>query len=179
MLKRSHLLTLLVICFAIVGMSDMALAQEADMIEPANLASEPVVLEFSSGAAGPPTIELLTDGRMTFRITGAGTVTGALAGNLTARVSEVTSNPPPPFHEVTVMFTIETEQGVIEGYYAGSLHRPEGADQADISATGAILSVSGAYADLYLAEVIVNSAVQFVDGRSVGESGTITISARS
>lgn len=41
-----------------------------------------------------------------------------------------------------------------------------------------ILLVSGAYADLYLADVYVSSTVQFADGRSVGESGTMTITAR-
>ncbi|MCC6613099.1 MAG: hypothetical protein IT320_06440 [Anaerolineae bacterium] len=178
MLKRSHFLTLLVVCLAIVGLSGMALAQEADMIEPINLASTPVVVDFSTAAAGPPTIELLTDGRMTFRIMSAGSASGTLAGTITARVSEMTSNPSPPFHQVTVMFTIETEAGMIEGYYAGNFHHPEGEDLATIRATGVILSVSGAYADLYLADVIVSSTVQFVDGRSVGESGTISIFAR-
>jgi hypothetical protein len=76
---------------------------------------------------------------------------------------------------VTVLFTIETEQGMIQGYYAGSLYLAEGSDSASINAAGQILSVSGTYADLYLADVFVNSAVQFVDGRSVGESGTMTI----
>ena len=38
-------------------------------------------------------IEPLTDGRMTFRITAGGEVSGHLQGNITARVSEVTVNP--------------------------------------------------------------------------------------
>lgn len=86
--------------------------------------------------------------------------------------------PAPPLHPVTVMFTIETEDGTLEGFYAGSLYLAEGSDQASIHASGMLLSVSGAYADLYLAEVFVSSTVQFVDGRSVGESGTMTITAR-
>lgn len=155
-----------------------ASAQEGDMIEPLGLSGEPIILEFSTGAAGPPIIEPLADGRMVFRIMAAGEINGAFVGSIAARVSEVTPNPPPPFHPVTVMFTIETEQGQVEGYYAGSLHRPEGADYADITASGLILSVSGVYADLYLADVSVSSQVQFVEGRSVGESGTITIAAR-
>ena len=76
------------------------------------------------------------------------------------------------------MFTIETDLGTLEGYYAGSFYLSEAGDGADIDAYGQILSVSGAYADLYLAEVFVTSQVQFVDGRSVGESGTMTISTR-
>lgn len=147
-------------------------------MEPLNLSDQPVVLEFNTGAAGPPTIEPLTDGRMAFRIMAAGEIRGAFEGSISASVSEVTAMPSPPLHPVTVMFTIETEQGMIQGYYVGSLHLPDGADKADIHASGQIVSVSGAYADLYLADVYVSSQVQFVEGRSVGESGTMTITVR-
>jgi hypothetical protein len=172
------LLHLLAICFTLLGLSGAVAAQDVQPVEPLALASEPVMLEFSVGAAGPPTIEPLTDGRMTFRIQAAGEVTGALDGSISAKVSEVTPAPSPAYHSVTIIFTIETEQGQIEGYYAGSFHQPEGSDQAEITAVGKILSVSGAYADLYLADVYVSSEVQFVDGRSVGESGTMLIAAR-
>jgi len=178
MFKIRPTVKLLIISFAIVSLFGMAQAQEGTMIEPLDFSNAPVTLEFSVGAAGAPTIEPLTDGRMTFRIAAAGTVSGTFDGNITARVSEVTANPSPPFHPVTVMFTIETEQGTIEGYYAGSFHLPAGTDQGSIQASGQILSVSGAYADLYLADVSVSSQVQFVDGRSVGESGTMTLAAR-
>ncbi|MCB9455137.1 MAG: hypothetical protein H6671_04010 [Anaerolineaceae bacterium] len=171
-------LSALALFIVVIGVASMSLAQDIVPVEPLDFSNEPVVLEFSNGAAGPPTIELLTDGRMTFRIAGAGEVSGALSGSLTATISEVTAMPSPPLHPVTVMFTIETEQGVIEGFYAGSLYLAGGSDQADIHAAGMILSVSGAYADLYLADVYVSSTVQFVDGRSVGESGTMTITVR-
>lgn len=169
-------LRMLFVSLIVVGAFSVALAQDVVPVEPLDLSSEPVVLEFTSGAAGPPTVEPLTDGRMTFRIQAAGEVSGALEGSLSALVSEVTVMPSPPLHPVTVMFTIETNDGTIEGFYAGSLYLAEGSDQAAIHAYGRILSVSGAYADLYLADVLVTSAVQFVDGRSVGESGTMTIS---
>ena len=178
MFNRNALLKSLFFCIAIVGMIGVAVAQDDTMIEPLDLSTEPVILEFSTSAAGPPTIEPLADGRMTFRITSVGDVSGAFTGTITGRVSEVTSNPSPPSHAISVMFTIETDQGQIEGYYTGNLYLPEGADQSTISASGQILSVSGAYADLYLADVFVSSHVQFVDGRSVGDSGTMTIATR-
>lgn len=179
-MNRQHFFVpvLVVIFLLMVGALGTVMAQEAEVIEPLNLSGEPVVLEFSVGAAGPPTIEPLSDGRMTFRIAAAGTFTGSFEGSISGRVSEVTAAPPPTLHPVTVMFTLETELGTLEGYYAGSLYRASGADQATITAAGHILSVSGAYADLYLAEVSVSSQIQFVDGRSVGESGTMTIAAR-
>ncbi len=163
---------------AVIGLTSISLAQDIEPVEPLNLSDQPVVLEFSTGAAGPPTIEPLTDGRMAFRIQAAGEVSGTFEGSLSALVSEVTAMPSPPLHPVTVIFTIETQDGTLEGFYAGSLYLAEGSDSASINAAGQILSVSGAYADLYLANVFVSSAVQFVDGRSVGESGTITITVR-
>ena len=174
----SAFVRILVVCFITLSGSSMMFAQDVvpvEPLEPLELSGEPIVLQFSSGAAGPPTVEPLTDGRMTFRIQAAGEVSGAFAGSISAFVSEVTAMPSPPLHPVTVSFTIETEDGTLEGYYAGSLYLAEGSDQAAIQASGLILSVSGAYADLYLADVSVSSTVQFVDGRSVGESGTMTI----
>jgi hypothetical protein len=179
MMNSTHLLVrILLIGITLLGLSSAVLAQDIESIEPLDLSAEPVVLEFSLSAAGPPTIEPLTDGRMAFRIAAAGEVRGDLDGKLSARVSEVTAMPSPPLHPVTVMFTIETELGTLEGYYAGSLHLADGSDQAMVNASGHILSVSGVYADLYLADVFVSSTVQFVDGRSVGESGALTIAAR-
>lgn len=151
----------------------VVLGQDVEPVEPFALSSEPVILEFSTGATGPPTVKPLTDGRITFRISVAGEVTGTINGEITGQVSEVHANP--GFHPVTVMFTIETEQGTVEGFYIGNLYLAEGSDRSSINASGKILSVSGAYADLYLADVFVTSGVQYVDGRSVGESGTMTI----
>jgi hypothetical protein len=170
-------LRVLFVSLIVVGAFNVALAQDMSPVEPLHLSSEPVVLEFSSGAAGPPTVEPLADGRMTFRIQGAGEVSGAFAGSISVLVSEVTAMPSPPLHPVTIMFTIETQDGTLEGFYVGHLYLAEGSDQAVIRGSGSILSVSGAYADLYLADVAVSSTVQFVDGRSVGESGTMTITA--
>jgi hypothetical protein len=179
MMKNLYaVLRVLFVSLIVVGAFSVALAQDVVPVEPLGLSSEPVVLEYSLGAAGPPMIEPLTDGRMTFRIQGAGEVSGALEGSISALISEVTAMPSPPLHPVTIMFTLETEDGTLDGFYAGSLYLAEGSDHAAIHGYGRILSVSGAYADLYLADVFVTSAVQFVDGRSVGESGTMTISAK-
>jgi len=178
MMKNLYaVLRVLVFGFIVAGVFSVTLAQDVVPVEPLALAGEPVVLEYSVGAAGPPTVEPLTDGRMTFRIQAAGEVSGTLGGSISALISEVTAMPSPPLHPVTVMFSIETEDGTLEGFYAGSIYLAEESDQAAIHAYGKILSVSGAYADLYLADVYVSSTVQFVDGRSVGESGTMTITA--
>lgn len=170
--------TMIIMFVVIVG---GVVAQENNMITPLDLSNEPVVVEFSTSAAGPPIIEPLTDGRMAFRITAGGDISGTISGSITARITEVTANPSPVFHPITVMFTIETEVGMMEGYYVGSFIRtdgPDGPDHANVNAAGKILSVSGAYADLYLADVFVTTTVQYEDGRSVADSGTMTIAAR-
>jgi hypothetical protein len=51
---------------------------------------------------------------------------------ITVTVSEVTSMPSPPLHPVSVTFTIQTEHGQAEGYYAGRLHWAEGSNQAAV-----------------------------------------------
>lgn len=69
MMKNLYaVLQVLFVSLIVVGAFSVALAQDVVPVEPLDLSSEPVVLEFSSGAAGPPTVEPLTDGRMTFRI---------------------------------------------------------------------------------------------------------------
>lgn len=175
-MKTLKFLTLIAL-IVMVSVPATISAQDVQPLEPLALSGAPVMLDFNTGAAGPPTVEPLTDGRVTFRIAVAGEVSGDIVGGISGRVSEAYPATQ-AFHFSTVMFVIETEQGVIEGYYAGSFHLQEGASSADIIASGKILSVSGAYADLYLADVFVTSQVQFVDGRSVGESGTMTIAAR-
>ncbi len=178
MFRHSRVLSLFVGLAAMLGVIGPVAAQDFPMVDALDLKNAPVVLEFSTGPAGPPTIEIVTDGRMTFRIDTVGPVSGAFEGTITGTVSEMTANPSPAYHQVTIMFTVETELGSFDGYYAGSFHRPEGADHAQIAAVGKILSVSGAYADLYMADVYVDSAVSYVDGRSTGEAGTMLIAPR-
>lgn len=153
------------------------LAQEQEMTTPLDLAGEPLVLEFFVGAAGPPDFEPLTDGRLVFKVEAEGSVSGAFEGTMRSAITEV--NPDPPiFQGLSITFTIETEDGVLEGYYTGTIYHPEpDAPIATVHAHGQILSVSGAYADLFLADVFVASEVQFVEGRSTGETGTMTITA--
>ncbi len=167
-MKNQNLVqTVAVVLIILAGILGTVSAQEGTMIEPLALSGAPVVLEFGTSAAGlRPSSRRLPHG-LRRRKSGR-----------SWQISEVTPMPSPSYHSVSVIFTIETEQGVIEGYYAGSFHRSDAGDQATINATGHILSVSGAYADLYFADVYVTSTVQFVDGRSTGESGTMTIAAR-
>jgi hypothetical protein len=148
------------------------------MTTPLELSVAPIVLEFDIVAAGPPTISPLDDGRVLFKINAEGSVTGeGRNGTMRSSITEVNPNQP-VYQGIAITFTIESDDGTIEGYYAGSIYHPIDGPIANVSATGKILSVSEAYADLFLADIVVVSKVQFADGRSVGETGTLTISPR-
>jgi hypothetical protein len=154
-------------------------AQDQEMTEPLDLSGQPIVLEFSVGPTGPPTIEPLADGRVLFKINPAGPVTGDLVGTMSSAVTEVNPHPSPIFQPISITFTIETDQGSLDGYYAGTIFVVQGAELvAHINGHGRILSVDAAYADLFLADVFVTSQVQFSNGQGTGESGTMTITAR-
>ncbi|NDJ78705.1 MAG: hypothetical protein GYB65_20845 [Chloroflexi bacterium] len=172
-----RLVSLIIIGVIVLALTGLATAQEPDMTTPLELDDAPLELEFSIGAAGPPTIEPLSDGRVVFKINAEGPVTGALEGTMRSAITEV--NPDPPVYQgIGITFTIETENGMLEGFYSGTIYHPTDAPIATVSGHGQILSVSGAYADLFLADVLVSSEVQFEDGRSTGESGTLTITPR-
>jgi hypothetical protein len=148
------------------------------MIEPLDLANQLLVLEFSTTPTGPPDLEPLSPNRQVFKISARGPVAGALVGEMSASVTEVHTVPPPAHQGIAITFTLETEQGTIEGYYSGSIHLEEGGRKLLINGYGHILSVTGAYAELFLAEVFVSSEVPRVDGRGLGEKGRMTISPR-
>ena len=173
---RLSLLFIVLISLLFVGPSS---GQDQEITEALDLANAPLVVEFNTAAAGPPIFELLTDDRAVFKINAQGTVSGDLDGTMSATITQLNNLVEPGFDPISIPFTIETDQGTIEGYYAGTFyHSSEDAEFAEVSGHGYILSVSGAYADLFLADVFVTSQVQMVDDMGVGESGTMTITSR-
>lgn len=153
-------------------------AQGPDMIEPMQISGGILKLQYEGRPAGPPSVEPLSDNRIVFSIEAAGSVSGDLQGSMTTTISEVHPVPAPPSQWFTAMFVIETENGRIEGFYAGALYRPEGADAAEVHGEGQVLSVSGVFADLYLATVFVQGSVAYQDGIGVGDNGTMVIVPR-
>jgi hypothetical protein len=75
---------------------------------------------------------------------------------------------------LAVTFTIETDVGRIEGYYVGSLYLAAGSRVLTSNGSGQILSVTGVYADLFLAEVFVTGQIT----PDTGSSETMIISPR-
>jgi hypothetical protein len=147
--------------------------------ESLDLANQLLVLEFRTTPTGPPNLEPLSQNRQVFKISARGPVTaGALVGEMSASVTEVHTVPPPAHQGIAITFTLGTEQGTIGGYYSGSIHMVEDGHKWLINGYGQILTVTGAYADLFLAEVFVSSEVPRVDGRALGENGRMTISPR-
>lgn len=114
--------------------------------------------------------------RQVLKITAEGSVSGDMAGHITTSIVEVHSIPAPAHQGIAITFTITTEAGSIDGFYAGSIHVAADQDKLTIHGYGKILSVTAAYADLFLAEVFVSSEVPRIEGLPQGENGRMTLS---
>jgi hypothetical protein len=148
---------------------------------------EVLTLQISAAPTESPTFEDTADGRIVFKVNPVGPVTGDLEGTFSHRVTQVE----PASNEIaigllestTAFFTIETEEGMIEGYYTGAFYFHEDTfPDATVRQRGQVLSVTAAYAELYLADVYYDAMVDFeeVDGSLIplGDSGTMVIAPR-
>lgn len=147
-----------------------------------------LTLHISAAPAEPPIIEDTADGGVVFKVNPVGSVTGDLEGTYSQRITQVDPCPTcePQANQlipIAAFFVIETADGSIEGYYSGAFYASEESfpDQL-LNVHGQILAVTGAYADLYLADVYYDGIVDFeeVDGSLVGlgDSGTLIIAPR-
>ena len=153
-----------------------------DPTDPLALGDELIVLDYSVGPVDPPpSFEMLSDNRAAFTVHAGGSVSGDLEGTITSNIHQVVEDPPsgPPTDSGAATFTIETADGTIEGYYVVTLHGSAGDSAATVNAHGQILAVTGAYADLFLAEVYVTGEVPLdPEGVGTGENGAMTIAPR-
>ena len=152
--------------FLIVGLlmlTTPVFAQESGTTDPLPLSEHLIVLEFNTQNASKPNFEMLTDGRAIFTITASGPVAGDLGGTVTLNISQIVNIPELPLDSLAVTFTIETADGRIEG-----------ASDLVSNGSGQILSVTGVYADLFLAEVFLNGQIH----GGTGSTETMIISPR-
>ena len=149
--------------------------------------SQVLILQTKANPTEPPIIEESDDDQTIFKVHPTGTVTGDLEGTFSQRITQVVPSDTElainVLEPIATFFTIETKEGVIEGYYSGAFYFQEGTyPDANMQQRGQILSVTAAYADLYLAEVFFDSIVDFeeVDGSMIplGDSGTLIIAPR-
>lgn len=160
--------------------SFLALAAVATMMMVNNPASaqssQPLKLDFVAAGGGPPIVEVLPDGTLVFEITAIESVTGGLTGTLTEDITQVY----PLADEdgllpITTLFTLQTSAGTLKGYYSGTfMHKHDGTHL--ITQHGEILSVTGAYADLYQATVLYRGVLS-ADHMTI--SGRISIHSRA
>jgi hypothetical protein len=133
---------------------------------------KPLRLEFVGIGGGPPNVEVLPDGTLIFKITVTQAVTGDLTGTLTERITQVYPlSDEDGLLPITTIWKLETSEGTIEGYYSGKFdHLNDGTHR--ITEHGEVLSVTGAYVDLYQATV----SYQAVLGSDhMTTSGSLTI----
>jgi hypothetical protein len=113
--------------------------------------------------------------QIVFNITTSGDLTGDLSGTLTQHITQVVPDPEPALEPITALFTIETSKGKIEGYLSGSFYTPQPGDNATMMQHGQIISVTGDYANLYLADVYLDCVVTMENGIGVAAEGNISI----
>ena len=137
--------------------------------------NKPLKMQFVAAGGGPPNVVVLGDGTVIFKITALESVSGALTGTLTEKITQVYPlSAEDGLLPVTTTWKLETTDGTIEGYYAGEFqHMNDGTHF--IIQSGEVLSVTGAYAGLYWAKVSYQ-AVLLADHMTV--SGIITIHPR-
>jgi hypothetical protein len=170
-------LKVLFVILALLALTGSVTAQAQDVTEALELSGRPIVLETSLSIPGPPTVEPLADGRVLFKINAEGPVSGDLEGVI--RLSVTQTNLASSMEAMSAMFTIETDQGTLEGYYVGVVYPGEHGGTIRGIGHGQILSVSRVYADLFLADVYDMGQVQLgEDGIALGSSSTMTITAR-
>lgn len=134
----------------------------------------PLTIQFSTAPQAEPVIEQFRN-QIIFKIESSGDATGDLEGKLVQRITQVASLPEPPLEPITTFFSIETDKGTIEGYYSGYFYVPGTDQDAQVQQHGQVLSVTGQYAHLYLADVYFNSVVNIENGAGVGDTGSMTI----
>lgn len=135
----------------------------------------PVNLQFVAAGGGPPSVEVLGDGTLIFKVTVFESISGDLTGTLTEKVTQVY-----PLSEengllpITTRWKLVTADGTIEGYYSGEFQHMHDGDH-NITQHGEVLSVTGAFVSLYQAKVSYQ-AVLLADHMTA--SGTMTIHPR-
>jgi hypothetical protein len=162
-----HKLVLMIFACALMGLhGDSVKAQS----------NEPLRLEFVGIGGGPPSVVALGDGTLIFKITALQGVTGHFAGTLTETITQVyPASDEEGLLPITTFWKLETTEGTIEGYYSGKFdHLKDGNHM--IVEHGEILSVTGAYAQLYQATVSYQ-AVLGSDHMAI--TGSLTIYRRN
>ncbi len=134
--------------------------------------NQPLKLDFVGAGGGPPSVVVLGDGTLIFKITVFESVTGDLTGTLTEKITQVY----PVTEEngllpITTSWKLVTADGTIEGYYSGLFQHMQNGDHF-ITQQGEVLSVTPAYVNLYQARVSYQ-AVLLGDHMTV--SGIMTI----
>lgn len=148
------------------------------MTETLDLSGKVHKINFCTEIEGTPHIEPLSGHRNIFRAHARGDVSGAVVGIITESVTEVHAVPPPALQGIAINFSVESSDGSFSGFYTGSIQRTDDEGSFWINGHGQVLSVTGAFAEFFLADVIVHSEVHRSKGMSVGESGELVISPR-
>jgi hypothetical protein len=135
----------------------------------------PLIVHLKDAGGEPPAAEVLPDGTILLKVDTVDTAKGDLKGTFSEHITQVYSQADEfGFMAITSYWTLNTPNGTIEGYCSGQFNHLPGFKH-DIQMHGEVLSVTGAYVDLYRAEVFYKAALK-ADHMSM--TGTLTIAPR-
>jgi len=172
---NKKLLISTLLCFFVFSFGMLALGEASNPLVASSTPTLQITIEeiIWMNPFAPVPVEL-PDGRLLLKVELVMLVSGDLTGTLTENVTQVWKPNPSGLRALTVLFKLETEEGVMEGYYSG--HFREKGEQALIHAHGEVLSVDEAYVDYHQAKVdgqaLLNLTTFDIDG-------TITIHPRN
>lgn len=172
---NKKLLVSVLFCFFVFSLGMLSLGEADNLLAASSTPPLQITIEEILWADPyPPIPELLPDGRLLLNVKMGMSISGDLIGILYENVTQIWEQNPSGLRSSTVLFKLETAEGVMEGYYSG--HFKEKGEQALIHSHGEVLSVNEAYADYYQAKVdgqaLLNLATFDIDG-------TITIHSRN
>lgn len=134
-----------------------------------------LVLHYSSAVTEPPHFEEVGQ-QILYKAVADGKATGDLEAAITVRVTQVVPNPEPDEEPFTILVTLITDKGTIEGLVTGTLYQKKGSP-FQLKGNGKVYSVTAAYTDLFLADISLDSVLTLQNGQATGDTGVLTITA--
>jgi transcriptional regulator with XRE-family HTH domain len=149
------------------------------------ITSTHVMLSYDLVTPDAPKFEKVEDGRFLVKASASGGVTGDIEGNITVNLTQIIMPKPENMGytqalpmQIGAIFNIQSGVEQLEGTYTGLLSPmldDNGNGNAQLQATGQIISVTAGFIDLFLNYVFVGDVIRMVEGIGTGASGTMQL----
>lgn len=149
------------------------------------ISSSAITLRYNLVTSDAPSYERVSDGRFLIKAQANGAVSGDIEGSLSVDLTQVIMPKPADMGysqalpmQVAASFTIYSGNERLQGMYNGTLSPmldASGNGDAQLQATGQIISVTAGFIDLFLNYVFVADVIRMVEGVGTGAIGTMQL----